>query len=349
MNDFKKILISPHITIHEALSLLDETALRILLVVDNEQKLQGTITDGDIRRGLLTGLTIEDGVSSIIFDNPTVGFVNESNSEIVKKATSKKLHQIPIVDAEFRVVGLKEIDELIRSEIKPNKVIIMAGGLGTRLHPLTKDIPKPLLKVGDKPILETIVSRLASYGFINVVMCVNYKAKMIQDYFGDGSNFGVNIEYILEKERMGTAGALSLLTAKPEEPFFVMNGDILTNINFENLLDYHQSNQAKATMCVRDYNFHVPYGVVKVEGNQIKSIEEKPEFKFFVSAGIYMLSPETIKYLPKNEYFDMPELFEKLILKNQPTISFPIHEYWLDIGQVQEFEQANREYKRVFK
>jgi NDP-sugar pyrophosphorylase family protein len=179
-------------------------------------------------------------------------------------------------------------------------------------------------------------------------MCVNYKADMIQAHFGDGSKFGVNIEYVLEQDRMGTAGALSLLTTRPGEPFFVMNGDLLTNVNFESLLDYHQTHQSIATMCVREYDFQVPYGVVQVEGNQIKSIEEKPVHRFFVSAGIYMLSPTTLNCLPEGQYYDMPTLFEELIKQNQNTVSFPIHEYWLDIGRMNEYEQANREYSEVF-
>lgn len=348
MSDYKKTLVSPTITIRQALTHLDQTALQILLVVDGQHKLLGTITDGDIRRGLLQGLSLESSIESLIFKTPTVGYINESNQEIIKKAIAKKLHQIPVVDAENRVVGLKKIDELLKPEIKPNKVVLMVGGLGTRLYPLTKETPKPMLKVGEKPILETIVSRFADYGFVNIVMCVNYKAEMIQAYFGDGSKFGVNIQYVLEQERMGTAGALSLLMAKPDEPFFVMNGDLLTNVNFESLLDYHQTQQAKATMCVREYDFQVPYGVVKVEGNQIQSIEEKPVHKFFVSAGIYMLSPETLDYIPEGQYFDMPTLFEKLIVQSQNTVSFPIHEYWLDIGRMNEYEQANREYSEVF-
>jgi len=348
MNDYKNTLVSPTITIRQALMLLDQTSLQILLVVDASQKLLGTITDGDIRRGLLKGLNLEDTIETVVFKTPTVGHINESNQDIIKKAINAKIHQIPVVDAENRVVGLKEIEELLKPEIKPNKVVLMVGGLGTRLYPLTKETPKPMLKVGDKPILETIVSRFADYGFVNIVMCVNYKAEMIQAHFGDGSKFGVNIEYVLEQDRMGTAGALSLLTTRPGEPFFVMNGDLLTNVNFESLLDYHQTHQAAATMCVREYDFQVPYGVVKVEGNQIQSIEEKPVHKFFVSAGIYMLSPSTLDQIPPGQYYDMPTLFEKLIALMQNTVSFPIHEYWLDIGRMNEYEQANREYNEVF-
>ncbi|MBE0471761.1 MAG: nucleotidyltransferase family protein [Methyloprofundus sp.] len=348
MNNYKNVLVHSQLTIKQALFKLDQTALQILLVVDEDSKLLGTITDGDIRRGLLKGMGLDEAIESIVYATPTLGYTSESNQEIIKKAIAKKLHQIPIVDSDNKVIGLKEIDELLKPEMKPNKVVLMVGGLGTRLHPLTKDTPKPMLKVGDKPILHTIVECFASYGFVNIVMCVNYKAKTIQDYFGNGEKFGVKIEYVLEQERMGTAGALSLLTTRPGEAFFVMNGDLLTNVNFESLLDYHQTHQAAATMCVREYDFQVPYGVVNIDGNKVTSIVEKPVHKFFVSAGIYMLSPQVLGLIPNGEYYDMPTLFEKLIEQNQNTVSFPIHEYWLDIGRMNEYEQANREYSEVF-
>lgn len=223
----------------------------------------------------------------------------------------------------------------------------MVGGLGTRLRPLTENTPKPMLKVGDRPILQTIVEKFVSYGFFNIIMCVNYKSKIIQDYFGDGSSFGANITYVLEEKRMGTAGALGLLDEKPQESFFVMNGDLLTNINFEHLLNFHEENNSLATMCVREYDFEVPFGVVDIENTKICSIKEKPIQKFFVNAGIYMLSPSAIDIIPKNEFFDMPTLFEGLIEKEQNVVSFPIREYWLDIGRIEELEKAKNEYHKV--
>ena len=224
----------------------------------------------------------------------------------------------------------------------------MVGGLGTRLRPLTETTPKPMLKVGNKPILQTIVEKFAEYGYTDIVMCVNYKSDIIQDYFKDGSDFGVNIEYILEEQRMGTAGALSLLKDKPNEPFFVMNGDLLTNVNFEHLHNYHIATNSVATMCVREYDFQVPYGVVNIKDSKIVSIEEKPTHKFFVSAGIYMLSAKVLDYIPNNEFYDMPTLFEKLIGLSENTVSFPIREYWLDIGRMEEYKKANDEYSEVF-
>ncbi|MFY9141796.1 nucleotidyltransferase family protein [Sulfuricurvum sp.] len=348
MKSVDSIKITPRATIREALKIIDSGAMQIAIVVDENDRLIGTLTDGDIRRGLLNNLTLDDGIESVIFKTPTIATLHDTKEEILQKALGKKLHQIPIVDDERRVIGIKEIEELVRPHVKPNAVVLMVGGLGSRLRPLTEDTPKPMLKVGNKPILQTIVEKFAEYGFVNIVMCVNYKSHIIQDYFGDGSGFGVNIEYVLEEQRMGTAGALSLLRSAPKEPFFVMNGDLLTNINFEHLLDYHTAQNAMATMCVREYDFQVPYGVVNLEGNRILSIQEKPVHKFFVSAGIYMLSPETLAMIPQDQFYDMPTLFEALIQESKKTVSFPIREYWLDIGRMEEYERANSEYHGVF-
>jgi len=346
--NLEKIKLSPKATIKDALRIIDSGAIKLALVVDEEDKLLGTITDGDIRRAILKGKDLSDSIEYVYFKNPLTVSIDESKENIINLCISKKIYQIPVIDKEGRVVKIMLLDELLKPKTYPNKVVLMVGGLGTRLRPLTEKTPKPMLNVGGKPILQTIVEKFASYGFKNIIMCVNYKSHIIQDYFGDGSGFGVNIEYVLEDKRMGTAGALSLLKEKPKEPFFVMNGDILTNVNFENMLEYHIQNKAIATMAVREYDFQVPFGVVKMENNEIKKIEEKPLYKFFVSAGIYFLNPECIDYIPKNEFYDMPILFEKLIENNKKTISFPLREYWLDIGRMEEYEKAQIEYKKVF-
>lgn len=348
MKNIENIKLTSSATIKEALEIIDTGAIQIALVVDEKDTLLGTLTDGDIRRGLLKGLDLNSSIESIIFTTPTLAKISDTKEEILKIALSKKLHQIPIVDDTGKILGIQEIEELIKPKEKTNKVILMVGGLGTRLRPLTENTPKPMLKVGNKPILQTIVEKFAEYGYTNIVMCVNYKSHIIQDYFGDGSKFGVSIEYILEEQRMGTAGALSLLNEKPTEPFFVMNGDLLTNVNFEHLDNYHSSNHSMGTMCVREYDFQVPYGVVNIDGSKILSIEEKPTHKFFVSAGIYMLSPEVLDYIPQNQFYDMPTLFEKLISEDKNTISFPLREYWLDIGRIEEYKKANEEYDEVF-
>ena len=348
MKNIEVIKLKQNATIKEALGIIDSGAMQIALVVDDNDKLIGTLTDGDIRRGILRGLDLDSSIETIVFKEPAVAKISSTKEEILKIALSKKLHQIPIVDDNGIVLDLKEIEELVEPKIKTNRVILMVGGLGTRLRPLTQDTPKPMLKVGNKPILQTIVEKFAEYGFVNITMCVNFNASIIRDYFGDGKEFGVNIDYVLEQKRMGTAGALSLLKERPSEPFFVMNGDLLTNVNFEHIFNYHVLNKATATMCVREYDYEVPYGVVKMNDNKIVEITEKPVQKFFVSAGIYMLSPEILDLIPQDEFYDMPTLFEKLIKLSKNVISFPIREYWLDIGRMEEYQRANEEYKEVF-
>lgn len=348
MKNIQKLKLNKKSTLKEALEIIDSGAMQIALVVDSNDRLIGTITDGDIRRGFLKGLSLDSSIDSIIYATPTTAQIGDTKEEILKVAVSKKLHQIPVLDNNGRVVDLLEIDELLKPKEKSNRVVLMVGGLGSRLRPLTKTTPKPMLKVGSKPILQTIIEKFVEYGYTNFILCVNYKSHIIKKYFGDGSNFGVKIEYVHEKKQMGTAGALSLIEEPFGEPFFVMNGDLLTNVNFDHLEAWHIANDATATMCVREYEFQVPYGVVEVEDGKVVSIKEKPTHKFFVSAGIYMLSPKALEFVPKNQFFDMPTLFEKLIELNKSTVSFPLREYWLDIGRVEEYEKANEEYNEVF-
>ncbi|WP_297431715.1 nucleotidyltransferase family protein [Sulfurimonas sp.] len=348
MNKYKDILLQKDSTIKEALEVIDKGAMRIAIVLDDKEKVIGTLSDGDIRRGLLNGLHLDSSIESLYFKEPTLANINDAKEIIIQKAVRKQIYQIPIVDNDGKLVKIEELSNLLKTDAKHNRVVLMAGGLGTRLRPLTQDTPKPLLKVGNKPILETIVENFAKYGFINITISVNYKADMIKEYFGDGSALGVNIDYIEESKRLGTAGALSLIKERPQEPFFVMNADLLTNVNFEHLLDFHLIERSVATMCVREYDYQVPYGVIETEGSLITSIEEKPLHKFFVNAGIYMLSPQVFEYIPKNEFYDMPTLFEDIITEELKCVSFPIHEYWLDIGRMEEFEQAQNEYNEVF-
>ncbi|WP_345993664.1 nucleotidyltransferase family protein [Sulfurimonas sp. HSL-1716] len=348
MKNYKNIILNPSSSIKEALKIIDSGAMKIALVVDENEKLLGTLTDGDIRRGLLNNLSLDDAIEPIIFKTPTTCSIEDTKEKILEIAVEKKLYQIPVVDNTGKLIGIEEVDELLKPKNRNNKVVLMVGGLGTRLRPLTEKIPKPMLKVGDKPILETIILNFKKYGFSNIVLSVSYKSEMIENYFGNGSKLGVHIEYVHEEKRMGTAGALSLIQEKLNEPFFVMNGDLLTNINFEHMMDYHIQNSSVATMGVREYDFQVPYGVVNIDGINIKSIAEKPVHNFYVSGGVYILDRAVLDFIPKNQFFDMPTLFEKVIANNMKSISFPIREYWLDIGRMEEFEKANNEYHKVF-
>ena len=348
MKNYQQILLSPNATLKSAMEIIDSGAMKIALVVDEGQKLLGTVTDGDIRRGILKGMSLDEVIETIYCKTPTTCGINDSKEKILQLAVAQQIYQIPVVDSEGRIMGIAEVDDLLRPIRHKNKVILMAGGLGARLSPLTNKIPKPMLHVGNKPILETIIENFASCGYTNIILSVNYKSHVIEEYFGDGSTFGVTIDYVHETKRMGTAGALSLMRDKLTEPFFVMNGDLLTNINFEHLHNFHISHDAIATMAVRNYEFQVPYGVVNINDGKITSIEEKPTHKFFVSAGIYMLHPKSLEFVPNDEFFDMPSLFEKLIAHKKLTVSFPIREYWLDIGRMSDYEQANSEYSKVF-
>ena len=348
MNNFIKILISPTAKIRRALEIIDSGSMKIALVADESQKLLGTLTDGDVRRAFLNGKGLDDSIEAIYYRTPITCGINESKEKILQLAVRHKLYQIPIVDDNGRIVGIAQVDDLLKPTQHKNKVVLMVGGLGARLSPLTDSTPKPMLHVGNKPILETIIDGFSKYGFTDITLSVNYKSHIIEDYFGNGEAFGVNIDYVHETKRMGTAGALSLIRNNLTEPFFVMNGDLLTNVNFEHMHEYHLSHDAAATMAVREYDFQVPYGVVNLHEGQILSIEEKPTRKFFVSAGIYMLSPEVLSYIPINEFFDMPTLFERIIAKRGNVISFPIREYWLDIGRTSDYERANTEYGEVF-
>jgi len=348
MKNIDYLSISENKTIKEALKIIDNGAIRIALVIDENNKLLGTLSDGDIRRGLLKNYNLEDSIKDLYFKTPITALYSESKENIIQKAIKNQVYQIPIVDENNNLVDIVNLATLLNITKKRNRVVLMAGGLGTRLRPLTEDTPKPMLKVGNKPILETIIKNFASHGFVNITISLNYKGEMIREYFKDGSDFGVNIDYIEENTRLGTAGALSLLVDIPNEPFFVMNADLLTDVNFSNLLDFHCLGNANATMCLREYEYQIPYGVVETDGSIINSIVEKPIKKFFVNAGIYVLSPNVFEFIPKNEFFDMPTLFNNLIEKQKKVLSFPIHEYWLDIGRMSDFEQAQSEYFRVF-
>ena len=347
MYKIDEIKINQNASIKEALEVIDKGAIKVAVVLSDDGLLLGMLNDGDIRRALLKGMSLGDSIAGIINKHPVVANINDTKERILELANEKKLHQIPII-SNGKLIGIQDIREFLAPKNKPNKVILMVGGLGTRLRPLTNDVPKPMLDVGNKPILHTIVENFAKYGYTDIIMCVNYKSEIIKEYFGNGDKFGVKIEYVLESKRMGTAGALSLLKERPKDDFFVMNGDLLTNVNFEYLHEYHKDSNALASICIRKYEMQVPYGVVNVRANKVTSIEEKPTQSFFVSAGIYMFSPIVLDFIPKGVFYDMPTLFSELLKHDFPIHPFPIREYWRDIGRMDEYRRANDEYEGVF-
>lgn len=340
--DWKKTLISSDTSIHRAMEVIDKASFRVALVVDKNKVLQGVVTDGDIRRAILKRIDIAKPVSLIMNKKPTFVYEGDTEEHILGILHTKQIIQMPIVDEKHRVVGLETVDTLASKKQQRMDVVLMAGGFGKRLYPLTQDTPKPMLKVGNKPILEVILQNFIDSGFKNFFISVHFKPEVIKKHFGDGKKFGVNIKYIDEKTPHGTAGALSLLPKNISENFIVMNADIMTRVNLGHLVNFHNQHESLATMCVREYQHTVPFGVVEIEDYEIKSIKEKPTQSFFVSAGIYVLNKKIIPQIPKSKYFDMPSLFDKLIKAKKPVTAFPIHEYWLDVGSPESYEYAQR-------
>jgi dTDP-glucose pyrophosphorylase len=345
LNDWKSVIVSPDTPLGEAIAKVDASGLQIALVLSPDNKLLGILTDGHIRRAILAGRSLHVPVSEAMSPQAVTVPAVTSRDQMLTLMRRKGFHHLPLTDETGRVVGLVTLDQLAGVATQPNWVVLMAGGLGTRLLPLTNDCPKPLLPVGGKPILQTIIENFAEQGFKRFFLSVNYKAEMIRDYFGTGERWDVQIDYLHEPTRLGTAGALSLLPEQPTHPILVMNGDLLTRVNFENLLQFHCDQRALATMAVREYDFQVPYGVIKLDGPHINSIEEKPIHRFFISAGIYALSPEALEYLPSETFIDMPTLFDKLIAAGKTSVAYPLREYWLDVGRHEEFTLAQQEWR----
>jgi dTDP-glucose pyrophosphorylase len=341
MKAWRELLIAPTLTIRDAIARINSGNVGIVLVTDEEDYMLGTVTDGDVRRGLLRGLALTDRVDEVMNKSPTTASNRDDRAAILSLMKRKLFHQIPLVDERGRLVGLETIDELLQPGRRETPVVLLAGGLGLRLRPLTDEVPKPMLRIGDKPILESILDSFVEYGFCKFHFAVNYKADIIERHFGDGSKWGVEISYLREVERLGTVGPLSLLPELPVEPVMVMNADILTRVNFSQLLDYHRSNQAVATVCVREHRHTVPYGVVSMSGESLLvGIEEKPVHRSMVSAGIYVIEPSALRDLPKGAHCDMPTFLQQLIGREQRVIGFPIHEFWLDIGRLEDLERA---------
>jgi dTDP-glucose pyrophosphorylase len=346
--NWKDLSVGPNQSIRDALAVIDEGGIQIALVTDANARLKGVVTDGDIRRGILQGLDLDAPVTAVMNEDPVTARRQEDRQQLIDTMQSRRIHQIPLVDDKGYLAGIVALDDLLRPTARPNPVVLMAGGLGTRLRPLTNECPKPLLEVGDKPILETIIEGFRSHGFHRFYLSVNYKADMIEDYFGDGSTWGADITYVHEDKRLGTAGPLSLLPERPDETLIVMNGDLLTTLNFAHLLDFHHEQDSAATMCVREYEVQVPYGVVETNDQQMVGLDEKPVHRHFVNAGIYVLEPHTLDCVPANAFFDMPDLFEALIERGETASVFPVREYWQDVGQKDDFHRANGEYAEVF-
>ena len=333
-------LLTPESTLHQAINALDATGIGFLAFIDDKGYLIGILTDGDLRRGMLNNKT---ALVDFINEKPITIPVNTTKENIIAKLKALHRRHMPLTDENNVFKGVFSLDD-IDFISKDNLVVIMAGGLGSRLGELTKDIPKPMLNVGNKPMIQHLVEQFRDQGFRRFVFCLNYKKEAVIEYFGNGDEFGVKIDYLIEEQRMGTAGALSLMSKIPETPFFVINADVLTNVDFNALLTSHIKNNSMATMCVRKFEQQVPYGVIITDDtSRITGITEKPSYSFNINAGVYVLSPKILSSVPKDEFFDMPTLFEQLISNELLCSTFNVNDYWLDIGRKADFYKANND------
>ena len=363
-------LVHPDWPVRQVMEHINRSGQGIAVLVDHHRRLLATVTDGDIRRAILAGIDLDLPVSHLVEHRPpsrTPGPITappESHlvehrppsrtpgpitappetqpAELLRLMTQYSIGHLPIVDSENRVLDMVALGELVKEYELPLTAVVMAGGSGTRLRPLTDDLPKPMLPVGDRPLLELIIEQLYQAGIRRVNLTTHYKREVIADHFGDGRGFGVEIQYVEEDQPLGTAGALALLE-RPDKPLLVINGDIVTRVDFRTMLDFHREHGADMTVAVRPHEFQVPYGVVETDGVTVTNITEKPMVRHFINAGIYLLNPEVCSYIPSDEPFDMPELITKLVSEGLCVVSFPIHEYWLDIGQVEDYQRAKED------
>jgi len=337
---WRKAILPARATIQQAISNLDQVAIKIVLVVNESGVLEGTISDGDIRRGLLKGLDLNSSIASVIHRNALVVPPEMGRELVMQLMLANKIQQIPVVDEQQHVVGLHLWDEVTKLPTRSNLMVIMAGGMGTRLRPQTENCPKPLLLVSGKPMLEHIIERAKLEGFSHFVLAIHYLGHMIENFFGNGERLGVQIEYLREQSPLGTAGALGLLNPRPNSPFVVTNGDVITDIRYGEMLDFHIRHEAAATMAVRVHEWQHPFGVVHTKGVEIVGFEEKPVARSHINAGVYVLAPAALRVLNANSYCDMPTLFERLQARAKSTIAYPMHEPWLDVGRSDDLAAA---------
>lgn len=336
-----------------AITQMDRSRLGIVLVVDEERRLLGTITDGDVRRAILAKVSLEEPISALLarkagtpYARPITASMGQDPNTCLSLLKQHNILHLPLLDEEQRVAGLVTLEEFLPNQALPLQAVVMAGGQGTRLDPLTAEIPKPMLLVGDRPLMEIVIQQLRNAGIRQVKIATHHKPEKIEEHFGDGSSFGVRLSYVEEERPLGTAGALGLLEV-PKETTLIINGDILTQVDFRAMLSYHREHQAQLTVAVRHYDLKVPYGVIECDGPVVRALSEKPVLGFFVNAGIYLIEPTVYRYIPNGQRFDMTDLIQRLLDHGQPVVSFPVREYWLDIGQHADYEQAQREAKTL--
>lgn len=345
--DIPRLCVTADVPIRDAMAALDRGAKGIVLLVDEQRRFIGTVTDGDVRRAILDRVDLGQPVALLLerkantrYAAPAWAPVGTPPAELRRIMRDHAVKQLPLLDAQRRVADLVVLDDLVASERVPLQAVIMAGGLGTRLRPLTDDTPKPMLPVNGRPLLERTIEQLRGAGIRRVSVTTHYLPEKIVEHFGDGSRFGVDLNYLAEDTPLGTAGALGLMD-EPAEPMLVINGDIVTRVDFRAMLDFHREHAAAMTIGARQFELQVPFGVMRTDGPRVRQIEEKPNVGFLVNAGVYLIEPRVHRLIPRDQRLDMPDLIRTLVAGSQTVVSFPIVEYWMDIGRVDDYEQVN--------
>lgn len=347
--DFRSLVMAPTDSLRAAMARMNEQEASIILVCDADLRLKGVVVDGDIRRALIANPDLDQPLVSLMTVSPRTVTADCGMHTLRALAESALSPWLPMVDSEGCVCGLIDLVRLRQEQNRlPNAVVLMAGGKGTRLHPYTLDVPKPMIPVGGRPILETIIRRLAGFGFERFYISVNYKAEQIIDHFGNGRGFGVEVDYLHEDQPLGTAGALQQLVGRETLPVLVMNGDVLTRLNLRALIDFHQHEGVAATLAVREHTYQVPFGVVEMEHHRLRELAEKPVHRMFINAGIYVLSPSALATIPEGEFFDMTQLLDALKDTSAGVACFPVAEYWMDVGRIDDLERARDEFEQHF-
>jgi dTDP-glucose pyrophosphorylase len=338
-----KLVIDHAGSIRDAMQLITDNWRELALVVDGSSRVIGVVTDGDIRRGLLSGLALGDAVSAIMTRNYISVGPEVDRASVLDLMRARSIRHVPIVDGEQHLLGVHFMQDLIGATERPNAALVLAGGQGVRLRPLTEHIPKPMVRVAGRPILERIVLHLVGYGVRRVFLSVNYKAETIKDYFGDGSRFGCNIAYLHEPEALGTGGPLSLLPELPSHPLIVMNGDLVTQVDIAEMLEFHRLKKAVATIAARPFEAEIPFGVIHEDGGFLTDIEEKPSSYHLINSGVYVLEREVIAQVPKNTFLPITDLFAKIAKQRMPVAVYTMKADWIDVGRHEELRRARGE------
>jgi dTDP-glucose pyrophosphorylase len=345
MKDVKDICIQESISVHKCMEVIDRNKEGIALIVNAMGQLIGTVTDGDIRRFIIAGKSLDEPVRNMMWKNPVTALVGTSEKELIELMKKHSIRHIPLLDEQRRPQNLVSLRDILFEEDTGHTAVIMAGGEGRRLRPITENVPKPMIEVAGRPILETIVRQLVKANIKKIYISINYMSESIENYFKDGTEFGVKIAYLKEERKLGTAGALTLLPEIPPKPFLVVNGDVITKTDFAHLIDFHREHRCVMTVAGVQYRFNIPYGVLNTAGHYLLGIEEKPQQKFLCNAGIYLINPEVCNFIPYNVEVDMTDIIDNLVKKGLPIATFPIFEYWLDIGKMEDLKKAQNELK----